>query len=695
MITADAFLEALNLPTEHPYIPYDASASDIPDAVAPKEWSITNYFYSWKDSPSSSPAAQDLTSSIDCSSTLPMPSWAAKFTSNNVCNSEVDGAPPAIAAGSNNTSTEVSFLEEISPCLVAMFHMNIILWAPIVLLICLRRLMKKPLPRNQRIDRQDGGESETNKQTASSKTFPPIITRADQHLPVMTHAKKNQTTHQGKKAKAIQDTLSFFVYPTNVFSKAESQDEAAMSSPTGGYFTYIVGLFFSALVMTDPMYVFEFSQAALVLIHLLIITLGMKRLGAKVALYTALPVSAIAFYMIAHQDLNLPTFSPGLYYDESNSLVTTAVSKWPIDKRTYDDGRGTPWMMTGDTRTGLPFMFYKIPEIDFQRRWIPLPDEKEAVILDVAFPSNNVIESNKRVYLVLHGINGDSHEGYVADFVDRQVRQGNIVAVMVTRGLGDSPILGDNILHFARTKDVEAAARALKTAIREVSDDGGLLLSGVGYSMGAITLANYVATSGAQCDLDAAVTISGALDTTQQVKFLRSASLWQPFITKALRDTLLSSFGNKIRSRLSQQQLQESIKAATLVDFDRTFFVPYHDFESLEDYYSRLGAMGDFVSYDNPGRIANVSIPLLCVHSLDDPVGYWGVYRDPESVVHLGKGNTVLLFTKRGGHVGWPLGMNPSIEAWKWMSDIASSFAEAVDIARKEDSDIIISGKKY
>jgi predicted alpha/beta-fold hydrolase len=151
-------------------------------------------------------------------------------------------------------------------------------------------------------------------------------------------------------------------------------------------------------------------------------------------------------------------------------------------------------------------------------RWIPLPDEKEALVLDIAFPRNNVIESNKRVYLILHGINGDSREGYVADFVDRQVRQGNVCAVLVTRGLGDSPILGDNILHFARTKDVEAAARALKSAIREVSNDNEApLLSGVGYSMGAITLGNYVATSGAECELDAAVAISGALDTREQV----------------------------------------------------------------------------------------------------------------------------------------------------------------------------------
>ena len=131
-----------------------------------------------------------------------------------------------------------------------------------------------------------------------------------------------------------------------------------------------------------------------------------------------------------------------------------------------------------------------------------MPGEKEAVILDIAFPSTNVIESDKRVYLVLHGINGDSHEGYVADFVDRQVQEGNVVAVLVTRGLGDSPILGDDILHFARTKDVKAAANALKSAIREVSGEGGPLLTGVGYSMGAITLANYVALSGAQCDLE-------------------------------------------------------------------------------------------------------------------------------------------------------------------------------------------------
>ena len=220
-------------------------------------------------------------------------------------------------------------------------------------------------------------------------------------------------------------------------------------------------------------------------------------------------------------------------------------------------------------------------------RWVPLPEEKEAVILDIAFPDNMAIDDDKRVYLVLHGINGDSNEGYIVDFVHRQVSQGNVVAVMVTRGLGDSPILGDNILHFARISDVSAAARALRNAINQVSPNEGLLLAGVGYSMGAIILTNYVA-SDSKCDLDVAIAFSGSLDTKQQRYFHRSASLWQPFIAKAMRDTLLSRYSRQILRKLDQEQLKELMKAKSLVDFDRALFVPYFDFEGLDDYYSRM-----------------------------------------------------------------------------------------------------------
>ena len=85
----------------------------------------------------------------------------------------------------------------------------------------------------------------------------------------------------------------------------------------------------------------------------------------------------------------------------------------------------------------------------------------------------------------------------------------------------------------------------------------------------------------------------------------------------------------------------------------------------------------------------------------------------PQELVESGKGNVMLLLTKAGGHgewrtmlytptqsnsnlcfiantfsstsVGWPLGMNPAANSWKWMSNSVRDFAEAVDESMKSD----------
>ena len=35
--------------------------------------------------------------------------------------------------------------------------------------------------------------------------------------------------------------------------------------------------------------------------------------------------------------------------------------------------------------------------------------------------------------------------------------------------------------------------------------------------------------------------------------------------------------------------------------------------------------------------------------------------------------------------VGWPLGLNPAANSWKWMSDSVRDFAQAVDESMKSD----------
>jgi predicted alpha/beta-fold hydrolase len=43
-----------------------------------------------------------------------------------------------------------------------------------------------------------------------------------------------------------------------------------------------------------------------------------------------------------------------------------------------------------------------------------------------------------------------------------------------------------------------------------------------------------------------------------------------------------------------------------------------------------------------------------------------------------------LLLTKRGGHVGWPLGWAPYVDHYKWMNDVTMSFVAAVAKAKAE-----------
>lgn len=105
------------------------------------------------------------------------------------------------------------------------------------------------------------------------------------------------------------------------------------------------------------------------------------------------------------------------------------------------------------------------------------------------------------------------------------------------------------MFHGARTIDAHVAALALRRVLgpRQV-------LVGAGYSMGAIILANYVASSGPNCALDGAIAISGGLDMRYQEAFYRAQRLWQPMLTEELRDTfMLGTFQFFIRPSLNTQ----------------------------------------------------------------------------------------------------------------------------------------------
>ncbi len=123
--------------------------------------------------------------------------------------------------------------------------------------------------------------------------------------------------------------------------------------------------------------------------------------------------------------------------------------------------------------------------------------------------------------------------------------------------------------------------------------------------------------------------------------------------------------------------------------------VTYNGFDDLDHYYREMSALGDIphdannqLPMDNRGKIHDVSIPLVVVQALDDPLVTYRAtcqntgFLHPENLVKSGTGNVLILLTKAGGHVGWPLGTVPMTESWRWMSDVVMSFTRAVEAAK-------------
>lgn len=324
----------------------------------------------------------------------------------------------------------------------------------------------------------------------------------------------------------------------------------------------------SLVLATDMLYVLEFGPrygVTLFCVSSILSILSCQRHKLNAVMIVIVCLWALAIHLVYDRSTGELSFggpevprvvTEGLYYDSNNALMSRIASEWPLEFRTYSAELGaTSWMPTGDSRTGLPFLLHYVTVPKYTRVWLPTTDG-EVVALDFSFPESGH-DSTKPLYMVLHGLNGGSEEDYVMDFTNRRTQEGSTVVVMVARGLMDLPIKGWNVFHGARVDDADNAAKALRKTLGK-----NQILAGVGYSMGAIVLGNYVAQSGQDCALDAAMAISGGLDMRHQNFNERAQRLWQPMLAKELRDVfVVGKFGERYRHRLTKEQMLEMMRA--------------------------------------------------------------------------------------------------------------------------------------
>jgi predicted alpha/beta-fold hydrolase len=436
--------------------------------------------------------------------------------------------------------------------------------------------------------------------------------------------------------------------------------------------------------------------------------------------------------------------APHRHYDDSDNdnnknhyqtstLVQRAMTLWSPDKYTYQDP--TPWILTGDARTGLPYLWNRPVFPDYYTVYLTTSKDDnfgdnrvlpEIVAVALAFPPTRGYNASAPFYVVAHGMNGGPEDGYIQDFVNRRTAAGSSVAILLARGLHGMPLVSGQIFSVARTSDLHALAKAL----RQVHPGP---IAGVGYSIGAIVLSHYVVApqySDEPFPLDAAFSISGALDARQEATYYRPQRVWLPMIAEFFRshqyvlpskqetdaqidpDNMYITSAKLLHQRLAtRQQVQAMMRARHTIDLDENSIVPFYNYSSVMTYYSHQSALGDIAmedwsSPDLPPHVPKQSqlaqhlkIPLGVLHSLDDPIATWRNnvantgWMHPEHLVQLNE-NLVLILTDRGGHVGWPLSSRPWRRGWEFMNEAASSFVEAVVAAKEQTQQEAIMSRK-
>ena len=226
----------------------------------------------------------------------------------------------------------------------------------------------------------------------------------------------------------------------------------------------LIGSASCAVLITDAMYVHAFGRTYGFLFFTLMTFLSAKHAltmqthGRRIVLSLAFLVIMTIYLLLNSEStgsgffdspgIDTPTLKEGLYYSQSNQMMKKIVELWPEQSRTYDVMNGaTPYLPTGDSLTGIPFLLNSSPEQNYYRVWVEINHDDEAVALDIAFPPDKVHSSEKPVILILHGLNGGSSEEYVREFVASRTREGHTCVVMIARGLMDTPVVGWNVFH--------------------------------------------------------------------------------------------------------------------------------------------------------------------------------------------------------------------------------------------------------
>jgi len=242
--------------------------------------------------------------------------------------------------------------------------------------------------------------------------------------------------------------------------------------------------------------------------------------------------------------------------------------------------------------------------------------------------------SDRPLAVLLHGLTGCEDSSYIRASARHLLGQGYPVLRLNLRGAGPSRPLCRLRYHAGRSEDLRDALGVLGTRVAGLSVRGLVL---VGYSLGANMLLKFLAEHAGDFPLRAAASVSAPIDlkATQERMMAPRNAFYHRYLLDRMKAESLDAAG------LGESQRRAIEGVRSIYEFDDVVVAPRGGFDGAEDYYRRSSARR---------FLADVGVPTLVIHALNDPWIPGRLYRDVDWAANS---KLVPLLTASGGHVGF------------------------------------------
>lgn len=251
--------------------------------------------------------------------------------------------------------------------------------------------------------------------------------------------------------------------------------------------------------------------------------------------------------------------------------------------------------------------------------------------------------------VLLHGLEGGGHSGYIVSMAWRALEAGFIVHRFHMRTCGGTQNLCKTLYHAGLTSDLRSFLEQTRTEERH------LPVFLIGFSLGANVGLKLAGELGTTDLIHGICAISTPIDLAVSVRRMQKPDNW----------IYESRFVRKMRKRLigtGRYTASDFRGARTLYDVDNKITAPSFGFRDADHYYATQSA-NQFLS--------DVRVPGLLIQSRDDTFVPFEIFSHPAIAANP---NLELMATQYGGHLGY---LTRSGHRF-WLDDAALDFVGGV-----------------